>query len=136
MSRFIPWLLMLVVGVAHSSDGEIGWTSLSFCNGAGYCVDITSSTGVGIDSLQIKRNGKVIYLPRDVAKDVQLPVLNEVRLINVWRHDGTGENRLEVPFLTPQSNGGSNRSILYLVLIDDKLSKVAIQEAKERSESP
>lgn len=132
MARFFPLLLALIVGYAQASDGELGWTSLSFCNGAGYCVDIASSTNDGIKSLRIKRNGNEIALPKDVANGVQIPVLNEVRLINVWRADGVSENQLEVPFLTPNPDGRPTRSILRLILIQDKFSSRDIKTGEAK----
>lgn len=135
-AKFAPWLLCLLVGAAQASDGELGWTSMSFCNAAGYCIDLVSMKGIGIDSMHIKRNGKDIALPADLLNQHQLPVLNEVRFINVLKTDGISENRLEVPFLAPQHDAEPIRKVLSIVIVDDKYSETYITKNGVREISP
>lgn len=132
--------LLAVLGAfasaAHASDGELAWTSVSFCNGAGYCIDLASTKGVGIDSMHMKRNGKEIALPKDLPGKNELPILDEVRFINVLRTDGTSENRLEVPFLARQQDAEPILKVLNVVIVDDRYSETYVTRNGVRESSP
>jgi hypothetical protein len=93
-------LLLAAPGPSFAtSDGELAWTHVAFCNSAEICVTMASESGQGLDSLAITRKGLAIgNLPKP-GKDLLYPLLQETRLVSVARADGGFENRLEVVFL-------------------------------------
>jgi hypothetical protein len=133
----IPGVLLcaLLASASHASDGELAWTSVSFCNGAGYCIDLASTKGVGIDSMHMKRNGKEIALPKDLPGQNELPILDEVRFINVLKTDGVSENRLEVPLLARQQDAEKIFRVLNVVIVDDRFSETYITRNGVRESS-
>jgi len=124
-------LLTPMPGLA-SVDGEVAWTKLSFCNGAGYCVDIASAKGVGIDLLRIAHDGKEIDIPDDIGESVEIPLLNEVRLLSIQRSDGEFWNCLQIPFLTLDNNE-SKRTVLSVFIFNDAVIKSELDDAMEAS---
>jgi hypothetical protein len=121
-------LLALLVGTAHaSSDGELGWTNLSFCNGAGYCIDInTSSKGAELEQVRIRHKGVDIAVPDGLAKQEGSPPLNQTRFVNIFREDRRAENHLEIPLLRFRDDGSSSKSVLTIVVVDDKVTMTKV----------
>lgn len=118
MKRLIFFLGITVFALpaCASTNGEVAWTKLYFCNGAGYCVDVESKDGVGIAALKVSHDGVDLVIPKDAIaiKDTDAPLLNEMRLLSVQKSDGTFGNILEVPYLS-FPNGKQERSVLRLV---------------------
>ena len=113
---FILAGIVFALPVCASTNGEIAWTKLCFCNGAGYCVDVESKNGIGISALEISHDGVDLVIPKDAITigDADAPLLNEMRLLSVQKSDGTFGNILELPYLS-FPNGKQERSVLRLV---------------------
>jgi len=120
-------LLALLVGPAYaSSDGELAWTNLSFCNGAGYCIDISSSNGAEIEQVRIRHNGVDIAVPDDLPKGEGSPFLNQTRFVSISRADRRAENHLEIPLVRFRDDGSSSKSVLTIVVVDDKVTNTKV----------
>lgn len=107
-------ITILTFSAYASTDGELVWTRLSFCNGAGYCVDANSNNGSGISLLRVSHNGVELKIPTSAfaIRDVDAPLFNEVRLLSVQGKDGTFGNVLEIPYLRLSNDGKSFRNVL------------------------
>jgi hypothetical protein len=122
-------ILVLLAGNAHaSSDGELAWTNLSFCNAAQYCIDISSSKTAEIEQIRIRHNGTEIAVPGDVTKHAGSPLLNQVRFVNIFRKDRRVENHLEIPLVLFHDDGGSSRSVLTIIMVDDVVTMTKLVE--------
>lgn len=129
--RSLPLLLLLLVGHAHASGGEIGWASVSFCDAAEYCVDAKSKNTEHLDSLSIRYKDKPVALPASVLAGVPQaarPVLQEARLFIYRRGDGVFESRLEIPMFELKENDENVNSVFYVVFADDEYIKSGIAE--------
>ena len=87
--------------MAATSDGELAWTRLNFCNGAGYCVKIETNSDNELESVAIARNGTEIDVP-DLGIVKGEPDLRLVRLVSLAEANGYA-NRLEIPFFGPRA---------------------------------
>ena len=94
-------LVLLSAPVAATSDGELTWTKIDFCNGAGYCVKIETNTDNELGSVAITRNGIKIDVP-DLGVVKGVPDLRLVRLVSIAEAGGYA-NRLEIPFFGPRA---------------------------------
>jgi hypothetical protein len=117
MRIFVAVLFSILGGPAIAdSDGELTWTEVSFCNAAGYCVRIDTTSDGQLSSVGISHNGAEILVP-DLKSYGGEPDLRSVRLVSVSEPAGF-TNRLEIPFF------GENRTTLVLRIVDDKVDPV------------
>ena len=103
-------LLLVAPPLSIASDGELGWTSVSFCNGADICVAISTDAGNGLKDLSITVKGQTIGNLPVLPNNVNCGLLQDTKLISAVRADGGYENRLEVPCLD-----SSERKFIYQV---------------------
>jgi hypothetical protein len=93
---FATIFLLLSAPAAVSSDGELAWTRIDFCNGAGYCVKIETNPENELGAIAITHNGVEIDVP-DLGVVKGEPDLRLVRLVSLAEANGYA-NRLEIPF--------------------------------------
>ena len=103
--------LLLSAPAAATSDGELAWTKIDFCNGAGYCVKIETNPDNELGSVAIMHNGIEIDVP-DLGVVKGKPDLRLVRLVTLAEANGYA-NRLEIPFF------GSRAKRLEIHIKDD-----------------
>jgi hypothetical protein len=109
-------LLLVSPAASSASDGQLAWTQLSFCNGAGYCVQIDTDSTNRVKSIAISHDGKPIDPPDLKYLDGE-PDLQHVRLVNASATNGF-ENRLEIPFF------GKNGYMVTITIVDDKVTVI------------
>jgi hypothetical protein len=105
------FLLLLSAPAAATSDGELAWTKVDFCNGAGYCVKIETNPDNELGAIAITHNGVEIDVP-DLGVVKGEPDLRLVRLVTLAEANGYA-NRLEIPFF------GAHASRLEIHIKDD-----------------
>jgi len=109
-TMFIALLLAAPHISSATSDGELAWTNVTFCNGADICVSMSTNRWNGLDALAITNKGRSISNLPKPGNDLPYPLLQDTKLISVARADGGFENRLEITFLDT-----SMRKFIYLV---------------------
>jgi len=113
---FAALLFLLSAPAAATSDGELAWTRILFCNGAGYCVKIETTPDNGLGTVSVSRNGVEIDIPNlGVVKGE--PDLRFVRLVSLAGVNGYS-NRLEIPFF------GKTTKRLDIHIKDDKVDAI------------
>src|SRR5690606_37687832 len=60
---FAVLIFLLSTPAAATSDGELAWTKIFFCNGAGYCVKIETNPDNGLGTISVSHNGIDINIP-------------------------------------------------------------------------
>lgn len=127
LERIFLFTLLSIVAVpaAANSDGELAWTNLRFCNGAGYCVDISTADGEEIESLQVTRKGVLVEIPSSMYTGVGEPLLNTTRFISTRRDDGGYENVLELTFVIFEK-GESRRALRRIHIFEGKAYKLEL----------
>jgi len=93
---FAILILLLCAPAAATSDGELAWTRIDFCNGAGYCVKIETNPDNELGTIAITHNGVEIAVP-NLGAVKGVPDLRFVRLVSLAEANGYA-NRLEIPF--------------------------------------
>ena len=116
MRTFIAILIMAALSgpAAASSDGELAWTQISFCNGAEYCVRIDTTDDNRLKTVAISHKGVDIVVP-DLSSYGGEPNLRSVRLVSTEKPWGF-VNRLEIPFF------GEHKVTLILTIDNDKVA--------------
>src|SRR5690606_5841759 len=110
---FATLIFLLSAPATATSDGELAWTMLNFCNGAGYCVKIETNPDNELGTITITRNGVEIDAP-DLGIVKGAPDLPFVRRISLAEANGYA-NRLEIPFC------GTPAKRLEIHIKDDKV---------------
>lgn len=95
-SFFAVLTLLASASAAAASDGELAWTNVSFCNGAGYCVQIETTQDNGLGKVAVLHNGVNIEIP-NLGSVQGEPDLRSVRLVSLAEANGYA-NRLVIPF--------------------------------------
>jgi hypothetical protein len=125
-------ILLLPFGLARAgTDGELAWESVTFCDGAKFCVHAESSEGAKIDLLEVKHKGVLIVIPATMYRDVKNPLFNEMRLLVTQRSDDVYENLLEIPFFD-MKGALADRFVLRIHISNDEAYRSEIIESKNR----
>ena len=115
MRTLVAILIAALSGPATaSSDGELAWTQVSFCNGAEYCVRIDTTPDNRLNTVAISHKGVDLAVPDLKSYDGE-PNLRAVRLVSVEKPWGF-INRLEIPFF------GEYGSTLILTIDNDRVA--------------
>ena len=117
---FAALIFLLSAPAAATSDGELAWTKISFCNGAGYCVKVETNPANGLGTVSISRNGVDIDIP-DLGVVNGEPDLRLVRLVSLAEANGYA-NRLEIPFFEKTAKH------LHIHIKDDKVDAIDFVE--------
>jgi len=117
---FAILILLFIAPAAATSDGELAWTRITFCNGAGYCVKIETDPDNELGTIAITRNGVEIHVP-ELGTIKGVPDLRFVRLVSLAEANGYA-NRLEIPFF------GTPAKRLEIHIKDDKIDAFRLVE--------
>ena len=117
---FAILIFLLSTPAGATSDGELAWTRINFCNGAGYCVEIETNPSNELGTIAITHNGLKIDVP-DVGSVKGEPDLRFVRLITLAEANGYA-NQLEIPFFGPRTKR------LEIHIKDDKVDAFSFVE--------
>jgi hypothetical protein len=114
---FAILIFLLSVPAGATSNGELAWTRINFCNGAGFCVKIETNPANGLGPIAIQHNGVEIKIP-NLGTVKGEPDLRLVRLVSLAEANGYA-NRLEIPFF------GTRAKRLEIHIKDDKVDAFA-----------
>ena len=120
-----------------ASDGYLGWTSLTFEDGAGWRVHVAESDEriakgfTRITALEISRHGTVVDIPASATAAIQDPLLNDVKLLTVWP-----ENKvvLQIPvFPTVQLRESCKMRVWEISIVDGEFAGSRATEVQKES---